>query len=485
MTSLLLERLAVRPRLQHLPADVAGSSGREAVELAASAGLVLDPWQCHVLEHGLAERADGRWSALTVGLNVPRQNGKGAVLEARTLAGLFLFGERLVIWTAHEFKTAKEGYGRLLSLIEQTPDLRRKVRRVLRSNESHEIELTTGQRVKFMARNKGAGRGFSADLVILDEAMRLSDDTYGAILPTLSAMPNPQVWLTGSAPLRDSAVWHRIRKLAQLGVAPDLAMFEWSVDRSAYGDDEWRDARTRPEVWAQANPGFPVRPGESAVRNELGSLGDEQFDTERLGLPVLPAEGAGVIDLRSWLALADRASSPERPTAFALDVGPRGAWASIAVGGVRADGRVHVEIADRSQGTAWVVARAVELHGRHGVPLVVQPKHPTAGLLQELAAAGVPLVEVSGVEWERACAAFDAGVRDAQLRHLGEDDPWSPAVADALLGAEVVETDGGLWRWSHGSSACDITPLVALTLAHHAASTTVPAERVDPTLAVW
>jgi hypothetical protein len=38
-----------------------------------------------------------------VGLVVPRQNGKGTILEARELAGLFLFGES-ILHTSHEFR---------------------------------------------------------------------------------------------------------------------------------------------------------------------------------------------------------------------------------------------------------------------------------------------------------------------------------------------------------------------------------------------
>lgn len=79
------------------------SSGQEAVELAARAGLFLDPWQECVLKHALGERADNTWSSYEVAMVVSRQNGKGAILEARELAGLYLFGEELILHSAHEF----------------------------------------------------------------------------------------------------------------------------------------------------------------------------------------------------------------------------------------------------------------------------------------------------------------------------------------------------------------------------------------------
>jgi hypothetical protein len=126
------------------------------------AGLVLDPWQAFVLEHALGERADGRWAAFEVGVVVSRQNGKGAILEARELAGLFLLGERLVVHSAHQFDTSLEAFRRLLGLIEDTPDLDRRVKRVSRSHGEEGIELKGGQRIRFRTRTKGGGRGFAA-----------------------------------------------------------------------------------------------------------------------------------------------------------------------------------------------------------------------------------------------------------------------------------------------------------------------------------
>ena len=79
-----------------------------------------------------------------------RQNGKGAVLEARELAGLFLFKEQLILHCAHEMKTANEAFRRILDLIDGTPDLRRQVLRIMRSKGEEGIELRTGQRLRFV-----------------------------------------------------------------------------------------------------------------------------------------------------------------------------------------------------------------------------------------------------------------------------------------------------------------------------------------------
>ena len=96
-----------------------------ALEVCRMAGLVLDPWQELVFRHSLAERPDGRWAAFEVGCVVPRQNGKGALLAARALAGLFVLGDRLILHSAHEYKTATEAWMRLRDLIDGCPELRR------------------------------------------------------------------------------------------------------------------------------------------------------------------------------------------------------------------------------------------------------------------------------------------------------------------------------------------------------------------------
>lgn len=201
------------PRYRLVP-PAASSAAQEAVELAASAGLHLDPWQAEVLEGALGERPDGRWTATEVGLIVPRQNGKGSILEARELAGLYLFGEQLLLHSAHEFKTAQEAFRRVLSLIQNTPDLDSRVKRVRTSHGEEGIELLSGQRLRFVARSTGSGRGFTGDLVVLDEAYNLPAEAVAALLPTLSARPNPQLWYTSSAPLprMESASLRRLCK---------------------------------------------------------------------------------------------------------------------------------------------------------------------------------------------------------------------------------------------------------------------------------
>ena len=117
-------------------------------------------------------------------MNVPRQNGKGEVLVARELFGLFELGERKVIHTAHEFKTSAEHFLRVESVIEECEELhsqveRRGTGRVVGFRHAHgdeSIRLQDGRRMEFKTRTKSGMRGFSnVHLLVLDEAMIISE----------------------------------------------------------------------------------------------------------------------------------------------------------------------------------------------------------------------------------------------------------------------------------------------------------------------
>lgn len=190
-----------RPRIKLIP-DYSYSAAEEAVELAALAGLRLDDWQQHVLRGPLGIRGDGKWAASTVGLVLPRQQGKSVVLDARQLAGLYLFNEPLAIASSHEFKTTSEAFRRILAMIQDAPELEQKVAKVSTSHGNEGIELKNGNRLRFVARSAGSGRGWSAHTVYLDEAYSLQHKEMAAMLPTLAANTmhgNTQLWFASSA----------------------------------------------------------------------------------------------------------------------------------------------------------------------------------------------------------------------------------------------------------------------------------------------
>jgi len=468
---------AREPRIKLVP-DYDSSAGDEAIELAAMAGLKLDEWQQTALRAMLGEKPDGLWAAFEVGLCVPRQNGKNAILEARELAGLFLLGERLIVHSAHEFDTSMEHFLRIRDLIEGTPMLDKRVAAIRTANGKEGIELRSKQRLRFRARTKGGGRGWSADLVVFDEAMEIKQASHGSILPTLSARENPQVIYTGSAVdewIHDHGeVFAKVRERAIAGDS-GLAYFEWSADIGDPAKDDPEAAieiATDRDAWKQANPALGIRISAEHIAAEQRSMDPRTFAVERLGIGAWPKTGeAGdqVIPPEAWKAAEELGSEPRDPLCFAFDVAPDRSASSIVVAGLREDGNVHVELVepDRDEenasrkGTRWLIPRLVELVADHHPAVVAcDPAGPAGSFIDRLEAKGVEVEEVSMREYGQACGAFYDACEDGTLRHLGQ-----PELNYAVAGA-AKRTLGDAWAWKRKGSATDISPLVAATLAH-------------------
>ncbi|MEU9894243.1 terminase [Streptomyces phaeochromogenes] len=459
------------PPIEVAPPSVT-SAGQEAIDLAARAGLHLDPWQQHILRVGMGEKADGSWATFEVAVNVPRQNGKGGVIEARELWGLFIGGEQLILHSAHEFKTAKSAYKRIERLIRGCPDLHKRVKIYRKTVGDEGIELHSGQELRFIARSKGSGRGFPGDCNILDEDMILGDDAMDALLPTMAASQDPQIWYLGSAGIGSPSVQlGRLRRRAlaaiEVGVPdPSLSYFEWSVDPhvdECPADCTAHDDVASDEAVLKSNPGVGYRLTLEKVANERSTLSAAGYARERLGVGEYPSDTADtwqVIGEDVWRALAAGDSEPEGQVSFAIDMTPERSHAAIGVAGTWRGG-THVEVVDHRPGSGWLLDRAEELHKRWKPKCwVIDGGGPAASLIEQLEKRlGVEVVQPKAREVASACGQFYDGVTDQTVSHLDQ-----APLATALAGAQQRPL-GDAWAWARRGVNVDISPLVAVTLA--------------------
>lgn len=455
MSSQSAVELGSRPSLRVEPEGRSHPFADDAVDVAGVAGLLLDEWQESELR-GSVRMAGDVWAAREVVEIVGRQNGKGSILEARQLAGLFVFNERLQLHSAHEFKTCYEHFRRVKNLVEDCPILASEVAIIRTGAGDQSIELKNGNRIRFIARSRSSGRGFSADVVYLDEAFELSDETVGALMPAMSARPNPQIWYTSSAPHETSTVLHRLRKRALEGDNVRLWFSEWG--NSADVDPLDRDA------WYRANPALGIRISEDDVAAEQRSMSPAEFARERLGIADVPLadQKPGPIDGDRWRDLTDGESmAADESVRLSLDAPPDRTCATFAVAGKRADGLTHVAI--RHDVPPHEMSRLVELAKTlvemHATPIILPPNSPAKAWKADLVAAGVPLDELSPAEYAEACGAIQAKVLDGAMRHRGQ-----PAM-DAAVAGLAVRATGDVETWSRRSSSANIAPFVAATCA--------------------
>ena len=472
------------PRLRSVPA-YSLSMGREAVDLAAAAGLILDPWQAETTCDILAVTDYGHWCSFETCTICQRQVGKGGIIETIELGGLFLFGERLILHSAHEYKTAQEAFLRIKALIDGCADLSRHVKAIREANGEQQVILMDGARLRFVARSKGSGRGFSAPRNILDEAFALTRTQLAALLPTMSAMPNPQVNLFSTVPDPETMpeggeavlpdIHARAQRAVETGAAGRLCYHDWSARRDEIPRGE---PRKDPEIERAfidlaylCNPALGIRISEDYVRSELAALGPAKFAVERLGVwPPERAQEWSVIPEGDWEDAKDLHSTPIDPVAFAVTVSTDRQWANIGVAGARLDKLLHVELMERRPGTAWVIERLLELVGRwKPCAVVIDAGGPAGSLIAPAEEAGLELVKPTVRDVVAAAGAFYDGIcgtRDGEsgpdpkvIRHRGQVE-LTAAVAGAMK-----RPLGTAWAWDQMASSVDITPLIAVSNA--------------------
>jgi hypothetical protein len=446
------------------------SRAEDVFEMADLTGFELDPWQRLVVEGACGVRADGKWASKEVGVNVPRQNGKGGILELIEVTALFTWHEQLVIHSAHEFITSQKHFDRVWSLVESTPELLQRVvrQRPLRSHGHEGFKLVDGCQIEFRTRTKGGGRGFSCDRLILDEAMFLPESAMGALLPTMRARPNPQIWYTGSAVDQevhtDGLVFTRVRNRA-LERAPDLSYFEWSLPYD-HPNDIPDDEYSSEEAMRRSNPAFGIRIFREHFEMELAALDRRTAAVELYGVGDYPdptGEEDRPISVEQWLACQDEDSHIVGPVCFGFDVSPE-RRTSIAAAGRNQDGRWHVEVIEKLPGTGWLPTRLYDLVVAHEPQAIVADKiGPGASTISKLEDLGVPVTLMDGAQHAQSCARLVDAVAEDNLRHLGSLD-----LLNAIRAASTRQL-ADRWLWSRRNSTVDISPLVAATLALSAA----------------
>ncbi len=452
--------------------EAAYSTAADAIELARIAGIELLDWQAEQVQRILAQRADGQWHAARHGLCVPRQNGKGVVLEVVVLAATVLLGER-VLWTAHEVRTMQDSFARFRAIFDSTPTLAAKVDRVRVANGQESMDFTNGARVKFSARSKSATRGLGFRRIIADEAQELDYTAMGALLPTLSGQGTAatQLILTGTPPYSKAGeVFTDTRAAAHEGGDPRLSWSEWSCEASDRTDDR--------AIWERTNPSIGRIVMEQKIEDEHAALASrpEVFRRERLGewgrsgdvqLALDPeAWAAGSTPRETWPARNDQYRKGSKPVRIiAIDATFDRDQAYVAEAIPLDDGSTGARILAAAPGLDWITPAFQELT-ETAWPVVVYDPARVGDLTPDLEAAGLrntgtrrQIITATSRDLMTAC---DGLVRLTDERRLRHQDPRLDAAAAVAI--RSTYQDGRGWKLVATDSG-NVAPLIAAALA--------------------
>lgn len=460
------------------------TQGGAVADLMGGLGVRLFPWQRAVMDDWMAVADGGRYVHRRCVLEVPRQNGKTALVEGRIIAGAAAKGESF-LYTAHDYSTVAKLFDRLRHFFGDTandpeaayPDLNRMVRSVRKAIGKEAVFLKNGAAIYLSTRTKNAKRGYTVDVVIVDEAQALVDEQSKAIMSTSTAAPlgNPQFVFLGTPPGPEfpNSVFGAMRARARAGEdAGDLAFSEWSVDEVGDVDDRAR--------WRRVNPtmGYLIDEDTLATLRTIFTE-DLSFAQECLGY-WLPAGRAveRVLPEADWSAARREPPAPEASDVECLAVkfSPDGSAGAVAAAVRQADGSVFAEIPgdwavfDATEGipaaASWLAAR-----GRTAAQIVVDGKAHSADMADRLRTARVPgpcIVEPAPGDVAAACSMLAAGIAEGTVAHGGQ--PGLDA-AVALAEKRPIGAAGGFGFRCEGDPAAEAA-CEALALAAWAARTT-------------
>lgn len=401
----------------------------KVIQLVEHYGIQLLPWEKAILYRWMAVELDesGKWVWVNpqCGLLVPRQNGKSELLICRIIGGMIFLGEAL-IYTAHSDKTVDEIKRRVQRFFY---DAEEELRDMLTEEFDKEpksldyVELRNHGRCVFRTRTRTGGLGTTNDTLLLDEDQEESDAQQEALLPTISAgkSQNQQTIRAGTPPTSGSSgtVFLRIRKNVLDGKDTNMCWQEWSVETITDVNDE--------EAWYATNPSLGYHLMLSAVRNEANLMAIDSFNKMRLGW-IAGVESKRAITDDQWNPLAvDKVLVPENPNlVYAVKFAPDGSGASLGVGVLMNDGRIHVEIVERrptSAGRSWLV-RWLHERWRKCNKIIIDGASGTTLLVEELVQMErriskkilTPNVKEAGA----AYAAFYDGIEQQTLTHFNQ-----------------------------------------------------------------
>lgn len=448
------------------------SLGEIAVGLAQVCGTTPDPEQALALDAILStvwdeDSGEERYAQLEAAVIEPRQNGKtGGILLPIALLAAIRRPDQLIVWSAHRYKTSREAFLAMEKLHKRIPELQRRIAKVSYANGEEGFEFHNGSRIVFVARSQASGRGLSGDLVILDEALFLTAEMMGALMPTLSARPDPLVLYASSAGLATSLVLHDVKNRGRAGGDASLVYIEWCAPTGGCATqdcDHHRDAKgcalDDPANWRAANPALGKRITERYVAAERRSLTPKEFARERLGWWDEAGRG-GLFHLPDWWKRQDADTKAGSKFTLALHIAPDRTWSSVAVASRRGDGKLHVELIAHDEGVSWVLPYLTKRYDKH---------RPSGLVIAGGMAAGALAPDLERFRGYKALNATDTRRACARLYDLVTAPDSDLAVRphpDLDTTVELAKKSSERGEWVFAADAgTDLSPLYSIALA--------------------
>lgn len=450
----------------NIPDDLSGD-GRMACELASAYFGDPLPWQPHLLDAMLARDERDRYVLRSIGISVPRQNGKSWVVRARCFYGA-LNGEK-ILYTCQHGDTSDQMFQELAQAFEDesNPELHDLLMAVRRTNGQQAIKLRNGGLIRFTTRTDSLARGKTYDVLIYDEAQELTEKQQAASLPAISAgaKHNPQTIYLGTPPNPDNigTVFLSLHEAVHSGKSK-MGWIEWGATEIGDVNDEAR--------WYEFNPSMGILLDHAAVKGEAEQMQPDVFARERLGW-WSPVGGKGIYALisKKWRDCEVASAPREGKLAFGVKFSHDSLHAAVSWALADRDGPSYVELYDVMGSSGGTVAISdMLLRNRDEIACVcIDGKSGADALRRRMLDGGFPktaLVMGTPAIVQAASSMLSDEVNAGTLSHIA-----SPALDDSATGSLKRDVGRDGWGFADGPNSM-AAPIESASLALWAARTT-------------
>lgn len=419
---------------------------KDSIAGRAGEPLVLRPWQKQLLQAAYARRSDGRYRHRRMLIGLPRKSGKSALGSGMALYGLMMGPNGGEVYScAADRDQARIVFGSARTMVESSPELASQTKLY---RDAIEVP-STGSVYRVLSSESYTKEGLNPHLVLFDEVHASPDDTLWNVMAlAMSARVDPLLigittaGVKGDRTGQDSIAYRLFQHGGRIASGemddPSFFMAWWKAPDD--GD------HTSVDMWRAANPGFGDLQDVEDFEASVKSTPENEFRTKRLN-QFVNAQTAW-LPSGAWESLP-MAEPPADDVECVLGFDGSFSGDSTALVGVTVEPkpRIWLVAAWEKPPTAtddWRVDIAeveatimAECRDRRVLEVACDPFRWQRSM-QELAAAGLPIVEYNSSSPARmvpATAKFYDAVMSGGISH-----DHSPTLARHFDNC-VVKTD--------------------------------------------
>ena len=438
------------------PVRSSSHRGEQIRKAANLLGVELLEWQTRAAAMITEHDRDGiplRDQAL---ITVPRQQGKSILVLSLILDVALEEPDRAIVYTAQTRTLATNRIKAFAKMARKNPKI--PLENATFGSGNERVIFGNGSVLEVASPNEASIHGESVDLVICDEAWKVTPEFLEGALPAMAARERSIFVMVSTAGTLESELLNRYTELGRAGDTAELSFLEFSKPDTADLYDE--------EAWFGWMPALDQTTPIRKIRSAASSMTMGEF-RRAYGNLTKAGEGHDLFDPGWWSRSLNDLVVPATGSVLAVDVSQSPSGASIAIAQLEGDELYHVELVEHrdSSAVSWIPPRVEELRARYDLQgIAIATNSPVGSIEPDLQAIAeqqsIPLRRMN--QNDRA-AADGFLVEQLRLEHVTHN---RLEVFDAAIeGAQTKITPEDGWLVDRKRSYVDVSPWIAASMA--------------------